>query len=165
VGIQWGARPPSKVCKGSIRLLAIAAGQEVRIAVLGDVIGLETHWTGAKTVPCLGGEDCPACEFPRTWKGYCPILADGWSIHGKMPGRHPWVLVISEEIGEESLTWVRGTVATVGRPGRRNNGCMTSSILGQTPLETLIPAWDVRPYVLRACGYGGSAYAKLRLAN
>jgi hypothetical protein len=163
--MQWGAPPPHKLYKGSIHLLCIRYGQSVDVAILGPMMGLETHWVGSRTMPCFG-VDCKHCDYPKTWKGFSPVLAANLSWNGPAKGRFEWVLVVTEEIGEEFARFQRGEVVTVARPGRKKNGPLRCSLkAGQKPLVDLPDTFDVRPYVVRACGFSQSASARLRLAT
>lgn len=159
--ISWGEPAPKKLAKGSIHLLAVRAGETRHVCALGPMVGLQTHWVGSRTLPCFGAE-CKHCDYPLTWKGFIPVVVDGFSWNGPSKGRFPWVLVVTEEVGEECQTWVRGTVATVQRPGRKSNGPMLCSLRGDVkPPTDLMPSFDVKPYVLRACGYGLASYTRL----
>lgn len=162
--ILWGVPPPPRVCKAGIRLLCVRAGQTFHCAVLGPTVGLATHWTGQRTVPCLGNE-CAFHDQPSTWKGYCPVWVEGYCWQGPAKGRFLWVLVVTEEIGEESLGWTRGLVVTVSRPGKKSNGPMTAQTLSRPIPDNLPDAFDVRPYVMRAAGFSRFSAKKLRIAQ
>jgi hypothetical protein len=162
--LRWGVPPPAKPLSGSVRLLCIKAGQKFNCCALGPMVGLQTHWIG-KTVPCLG-DDCRHCDSPQTWKGYIPVVVDGWCSQGPAKGAFRWVLVVTEEIGQQCLTWPRGTVAMVARPGRKNNGPLTFSVRADCCTPNDLPdCFDVKPYVLRASGFSYSAASMVRLAT
>jgi len=162
VAIAWGAKPPHKLCKASIRLLCIDAGHEHVCCVLGPCVGLSTHWVGNRTLPCLG-RDCGHHDKPQTWKGFIPVQVYQWSHQGKANGEFTWVLVVTEEIGEDALTWTRGEVVTVGRPGTKKNGPLRFSKRLEPCRAELPPGFDVRPYVMRASGFSAGDCAKLKV--
>lgn len=165
MAVEWGARPPRKLCKASIRILCLEAGQEVACCVLGPTVGVSTHWTGKRSVPCFGKRECQFCDTPKTWKGFTPVEVHAWSHQGKAQGFYPWVLMVTEEIGEESLTWERGQILMVGRPGKKSNGPLRAlTRVGEW--QGLMPqSFDVRPYVLRCSGFSAGDYGKLKLST
>lgn len=153
MSIAWNVAPPRFRYKRSIRLLCVKAGEEFKMVVLGPQVGLQTHWTGTKTVPCCDVHECQFHDCPQTWKGYLPVAVENWSIGGKAPGVFPWVLVTTEEIGEEVSSLTRGQGLWVSRPGRNSKGPLCARILGKVKEEGLMPTFDVRPYILRASGF------------
>lgn len=152
MAILWGAPPPRKLCQAHIRLLCLTANQEVQACVLGPCVGVQTHWCEGRTRPCVGEEKCQFHDMPRTWKGFVPVICDGWSPHGKSRGVWTWVLVVTEEIGEAAVAWERGTLIRVMRPGSKSNGPLTFQVLATGKGDKLPPTFDVIPYVLRASG-------------
>jgi len=153
MAILWGVSPPVKRCKGSIRMLCIKSGQTFDLVVLGPCVGLQTHWVTNRTVPCLGSQACPNHDQPLTWKGYVPVLVSNWSPEGKQQGNHLWVLVVTEEIGTEAMTWCRGQAMTVSRPGKKSNSPLVSRSRSLAAALDLPESFDVKPYVLRASGF------------
>ena len=147
----WGESPPERPLKARIRLLCVRSGERFDCLVLGPMVGLRMHWLGNRSTPCMGSE-CQHCNRPATWKGYAPVLVAGHSPSGKEKGWHRWVLVISEEVGSDALAWTAGQGVTVFRRGSKNNGPMGWQPLSIPQGHTCPPSFDVRPYVLRACG-------------
>lgn len=152
MAIQWGVQPPQKVLRAEIRLLCLRAGQEVAVAILGPALGVATHWVEGRSKPCQGSERCQFHDRPATWKGFVPVICDGWSPHGPRKGRWTWVLVVTEEIGADATAWERGTLWLVSRPGTKSNGPLHCSPLLTKFRGELPETFDVRPYVLRAAG-------------
>lgn len=68
--VFWSNVPPAPV---GARLWSPPMGSSSAV-VLGDWLGLWLHWTGSRSVPCLGS-DCPKSRHirPGKWYGYLPI--------------------------------------------------------------------------------------------
>lgn len=162
MAILWGVPPPAKRLKASINLLCVRAGQEAVCCVLGPLVGVQTHWAGNRSVPCVGSEDCQIHSLPLEWKGYVPVIASSWQYSGVTRKGHPWVLVVSQELGEDAAAWHRGQLVRVMRPGKKSNGPMTWMPAEGKPPKQLIEAFDVKPYVLRAAAlpYGSPLVLK-----
>lgn len=150
--IVWGMPPPQKLQHSYIRLLAVKARKSVLVARLGPVVGLLTHWTGSKTVACLGVEECPAHRCPLTWKGYCAGLAVIGAISNGRPAWRRSILVVTSEISADVAALPIGKSAVISRPGVKPNSpleLLESKIAGPDPCPE---AFDVKPYVCRAMG-------------
>lgn len=148
--VAWGMSPPPRLVKAAIRLLCPKPDQRFTCAVLGGCLGVQTHWTGTRTVICEGHE-CGHHEKPMTWKGFVPVWVDGWAPPGfKKKGGFEWVLVIGEELGEDAVQWKRGEQYEVFRVGNKHNGPLHAQKLNREPPANLPEAFDVCPYVLRA---------------
>lgn len=154
--VVFGVKAPRKATMADVRLLAVRQGETFEVFVLGPLVGLQTHWNGKKSVPCLGAEDCRFHDCPFTWKGYQPVAVPGWSIQGKKPGVHLWVLVASEEVGHILEGSNRGDRFCVSRRSGPCNAPMRVEFKGREKPELLPQTFDVKPYVLRASGFFNS---------
>jgi len=152
MAILWGVPPPPTLCRASINLLCVRAGEEAVCCVLGPLVGVQTHWDGRRSIPCVGAESCPVHQFPQEWKGYVPVIASTWRYNGVTRKGARWVLVLSKEIGTHAAAWLRGEVIRVMRPGRKSNGPLDWMPDPGKPPKILPETFDVRPYVLRAAG-------------
>lgn len=164
MAILWGTPPPKKLREGSIHLLAIRAGETYACCVLGPMVGLQTHWAGGRSVPCTES-DCRVHDCPITWKGYVPVIVDGHTWNGACKGSFPWVLIVTEEIGEDATAWRRGLCLQVMRPGKKSNGALAWNPLTIKTPDPLRPTFDVRPFVLRAAGLPQTVGLRVRRAE
>lgn len=163
MAIAWGVAPPRKLCKSYIRLLAIRAGEKRPCCILGPTVGVQTHWDGGNTRICEGSHDCRFHDQPLTWKGYTPVVCWGWTHEYRAKeGWFQWVLIVSEELGEEAMQWQRGEMVMVTRPGTKKNGAMRCEKLSAAPPVDLPPSFPVMPYVLRAASATCNAKPVLR---
>lgn len=164
--IEYGVPPPKRGMGSDVGLLCPKPGDEMRLAVLGPLVGIQTHWVNGRTIPCTGEQECRVHHEPLTWKGFLPVLADGWTWRGKAPGLHLGVLVVTTEIGESAAAWPRGSCHTVRRRGSKRNSplCFVTQADWQGAVD-LPPTFDVKPFVLRATGLGNVFHLKLRRAE
>lgn len=147
-------------------MLCPKPGDEMRVAVLGPLVGLQTHWVNKRTIPCMGVQECRVHHEPLTWKGFLPVLASGWTWRGKVPGEHLGVLVVTEEIGQDVAALARGLVITVKRRSLKHNSPLSMLVNGPYKGQLdLPPSFDVKPYVLRATGLGNPLLLRLRRAE
>jgi len=164
--IVWGAAPPKKAGPGAIGLLSPLPGENRPCVLLGPLVGLQTHWVNGRTIPCTGSEDCRVHHEPQTWKGFAPVLCNGWTWRGKTPGSHLGVLVVTAEIGEDVLALHRGSKFTVHRLGTKRNSPLSLTLEGQWKDGVDLPeAFDVKPFVLRATGLGNPFLLRIRKAQ
>jgi len=165
MAILWGAPPPDRPCRAGIHLLCVKATETRTVAVCGPLVGLQMHWNGERSIPCQGSEECPDHELPCTWKGFMHVLCQGWHPKGRVNSWHPWVLVLSEEIGRDALAWTPGQVLEVMRLGGRSNGPLSWRPSTKAPPSPLPSPIDVKPYVLRAAGLPQGRQLRLRRAQ
>lgn len=147
-------------------MLAPKPGDSMQVAILGPLVGLQTHWVNCRTIPCTGAEECRVHHEPITWKGFLPVYANGWTWRGKQQGWHLGVLVVTEEIGESVAALPRGSGITVKRRGSKHNSPLCFTVHGAWKGDVdLPPAFDVKPYILRATGLGNVFHLRLRSAQ
>ena len=166
MAIVFGVAPPKKPLGGDVGMLCPKPGDPIKVAVLGPMTGIQTHWVNHRTIPCTGAQECRVHHEPMTWKGFLPVLAEGWTWRGKTPGQHLGVLVVTEEIGELAAAWHRGLVVTIRRRSGKNNSPLAFDLHGDWKGPIDLPAsFDVKPYILRATGLGNVFHLKLRRAE
>lgn len=156
MAILWGVPPPPKRCRSEIGLLVVPPGEKRLCCVLGPLVGLQTHWVNKRTIPCDGSEKCQVHDYPITWKGFVPVSCANYTWRGPLTGEHPGVLVVTEEIGEFAAAWLRGWIVEVSRRGHAKNSPLSAIKMERTVKPELVAeCFDVKPYVLRACGQAG----------
>jgi len=165
MAVHWGTKPPPRLPHSYIRLLAVKVGESPVVARLGPVLGIETHWTGERTVACLFPDECPWHKEVQTWNGYLPgIAATGRDGNGR-PAWRRCVLVVTPEIAVDVDALPVGQPFIIARAGNNKRSALelrTTSVKGPHPVPE---SFSVIPYVCRAMNIPWDFACKLRIAE
>jgi len=145
--IQWDNRPPNRKWCG-IRIVSVPANSSLAFVLLGDVLGVWTHWVpdaseraGGRTRPCIG-DHCPHCaaRIPTRWRGYIQALM--WTSNASAR----WTEVVLELTESAALFLdgreLRGLGITASRAGKLSHVRLR---IEDAPARGLPPLPDVRP--------------------
>ncbi len=163
--LVWGVPPPKRLCAAEIGMLCVEPGEVVLCRLLGPPTGLWTHWVNKRTVACLGAAECPVHHEPQTWKGFAPVESWGRNWRGRAPGKHISVLVITQEIGETVAGFSVGDTFEISRRSSKRNSPLQVALKEPRNGKDVSPAFDVKPYVLRAMSIPQNASRALRQSS
>jgi hypothetical protein len=132
-----------------VEVFSVQPGSPAFYRFLGDLIGLNTHWNGKRTVPCDGEGRCPS-GLHRTrliFKAYAP--AELW-----VPAAKHWIPGVMEatEHLEELLRGrpLRGEVWLLSRAGQGRKNDPVAGVYCETfNGDALRLAFDILPVLLR----------------
>lgn len=148
--IVWTTEAPPTPLRSDIGLLAVDAGEMVRVRLLGPAWWTWVHWDGNRSILCRG-EACKVHAEPRHQKGFVAVEAANRCWRGKSPGYHLAVLVLTPEIGSCVAACARGAVLCVSRPPGKSNGPLSAYVEAENANRPLPVEFDPRPFVIRAC--------------
>jgi hypothetical protein len=147
-------RPPDPAADVSgripLRVVSVPKKGSLTIMFLGNVRGIITHWSGKRSIPCPGIDQCPTKlhSGKSIWKGY--VAAEVWR---DMPHEDwlPCVFEVTEHLYEMyGHAQLRGECMTVTR---QVNDHAKREVTGYTCAVqqrfALRPAFDVVPVVQR----------------
>lgn len=136
----------------SVRVLRVAPREVCVVVFLGPPIGHLEHWTGKRSVPCLGESDCDKAfhRLRSVFYAYAPVghfdPTDG--------SCRPAVLQLTSNLEEQFRGMaLRGQVWSLRRDeSRGKTGRIDGLFLEQRALETLPEPFPVMPPLLRMFG-------------
>lgn len=127
----------------AVSVLSVMPRIPVTVRFLGGILGLLTHWSGRRSIPCPGEAHCPPAlhRGRAVWKGYAAVeewrpLASVWI---------PAVLEVTEALEEQlhgrelrGETWLLDRADTGKKPGR-----VSGVLCGQSATEELRAAFPI----------------------
>lgn len=144
-------------------------GQEFRFGLVTSPVGALTHWTGVRTVPCIG-ESCELCPKQQARvKFYCGAIALQSYADRKVNWPRGRCLVELTEAARRDcpalgmpLQGIQGRILHLARLGPRANGrvsCWLSESLASA--ATAARPIDVRKTLVGIWGHGPQAVQQL----
>lgn len=122
------------------KIVTVKAGSLLRcVAVAERYLGLDTHWNGKRTVPCMRPNSCEFCEAGHRaeWKGYMPAR----HLSGEQPAIVAITPVAATDITSKfarvNLPNLLGCVIELKR-GRRANSTLEADVISAVEQEALI---------------------------
>lgn len=161
--ILWTSTPPPKPLRSDIGLIAIEAGEEVKVRLLGPAWWASCHWVEPRSIVCRGAESCPVHSYPVNEKGFICVQAENRNWRGKQNGLFLGVLCLTPEVGEDVGACKIGDVCFVSRPpgNKRSPLCWARD---QRVCKAPLPeGFDPRPFVERAMSWNKKGACKPRL--
>jgi len=132
-----------------VEIFSVQPGQGAYYRFLGDLLGLNTHWTGKRTVPCDGEGTCQQAlhRLRLIFKAYAPV--EKW-----VPANQHWlpgVLEATEHLEEQLRSrQLRGEVWNLSRGKTGGKSDPVVGVYSETfNEERLRPAFDILPVLLR----------------
>ncbi len=118
-----------------------ATDQLVMLIVSSKCHGYRTHWTGQKTVPCIGGKTlCQHClkQVPMTWRGYVQACAQNDATSMCFIEVTEFCLERLKKLQEDRPT-LRGMIVCFSRERQKLKAPVQVTFIGEYPIHRVIP--------------------------
>jgi hypothetical protein len=153
MSIQWnGSSPPQTLPDPSIRVLRLKAGQKYLVRLLGPPTVVWVHWTGDRSLPCLG-EPCDRCPpGPRRWKAFAAAEVTQFDLETGKPQWRPYVVEITHHAAADLEQAGTDAILLFSRPAGRANGPVSIAATKHANTGKRRACFSVLPYLDRLWG-------------
>jgi hypothetical protein len=141
------------------------SGCEFRFGMVTSAIGALTHWTGIRTVPCVGQEN--GCEWCEKTELRAKWYVGAWAMQGHGPknwGRGRCIVELTDSARADCpaigapIDTIRGHTLHVARLGPRSNGRVTCWLSSEICAEAnRTPPVEVQKTLIGIWGHGAGA--------